>query len=49
MRIGELSRELETIERTRTDLHPASGKQTKTEALADAGLTTSTAHRYEQL
>ena len=49
IRIGELSRELEKNERVRTDLHPTAGKQTKTEALADAGISTSTAHRYEEL
>jgi hypothetical protein len=48
-RIGQLLGELETMERARTDLHPTNGKQTKAEALADAGLSTSTAHRYEEL
>jgi hypothetical protein len=47
-RIGELSRELETAERARTDLHPNDRKQTKEQALADAGISTSTAHDYEQ-
>jgi hypothetical protein len=32
-RIGQLSRELEKVERSRTDLHPTHGKQTKTEQL----------------
>lgn len=49
VRIGELSRELETAERSRTDLHPAARTQTKTAALAEAGISTSTAHEYEQL
>jgi hypothetical protein len=48
-RIGETSLGLETAERSRTDLHPFDGMQTKTKALADAGITTSTANRYEQI
>jgi hypothetical protein len=43
--LGEISRELETAERARTDLLPNGGKQTKAKALADAGLSTSTASR----
>jgi CelD/BcsL family acetyltransferase involved in cellulose biosynthesis len=46
-RIGELSKALETHERVRTDLHPATGRQTKAAALKDAGLSTSVAHRCE--
>ncbi len=49
VRIGELSRELDTNQRARSDLHPGERMQTKTEALADAGISTSTAHEYEQL
>lgn len=48
-RIGELSKQLETAERTRTDLHPERGKQTKAATLKDAGISTSQAHRYEKL
>ena len=48
-RIGEISRELEKAERARTDLHPTAGKQTKAAALAEAGISTSAAHRYEEL
>jgi hypothetical protein len=46
---GEISRELETAERARTDLLPNGGKQTKAKALADAGISTSTANRFEEL
>ena len=49
VRIGELSCGLETKERARTDLHPTSGKQSKRATLAAAGISTSTAHRYEQM
>jgi len=49
MRIGELSKELETNERSRTDLHPAAGRQTKTATLKAAGVSTSAANRYEKL
>jgi N6-adenosine-specific RNA methylase IME4 len=49
IQIGRLSRELDKAERTRTDLHPASRKQTKTAALDEAGISTSSAHEYEQL
>jgi hypothetical protein len=48
-RCGELSLELDKAERARTDLHPNAGMQTKTQSLAAAGLSTSTAHRYAQL
>jgi iron(III) transport system substrate-binding protein len=48
-RIGEMSREIETSERARTDLPTSAGVQTKTEVLAEAGLTPSTALRYEKL
>jgi hypothetical protein len=47
--IGKISRELEKNERARTDLHPTSEKQTKAQQLAEAGISTSTANRYEQL
>jgi hypothetical protein len=48
-RTGEISRELETHERTRTDLADNGGRQTKTkeQTLADAGISTSTANRCE--
>jgi hypothetical protein len=49
IRIGQISRELETAERTRTDLHPDGRMQTKTSVLAAAGIPTSTAYDYEQL
>jgi hypothetical protein len=61
VRIGELSRELERAERQRgedgrlqmrvpADRVPAGRNPvTKTQALADAGIPTSTAHDYEQL
>ena len=49
IRIGEISRELDKAERVRTDLHPSDGRQTKTEQLEAAGISTSTANRYEQL
>src|ERR1700751_1477452 len=48
-RIGEISRDPATNERARTDLHPSDGKQTKTQQLAEADISTSTAQRYEQL
>lgn len=49
IRIGELVRELDKAQGARTDieLRPSGGK--KSEAIADAGLTRSTAHRYEEL
>jgi hypothetical protein len=49
VRIGELVRELDTHERVRTDLRPSAGKQTKGQAIRDAGLSKSTANRYEGL
>ncbi len=49
VRFGELVRELETNERGRTDLRPTSETQTKEKAIADAGLSKSTAHRYQEL
>jgi hypothetical protein len=48
-RIGQLSRELETLERARTDLRGTGDAQTKTAAIADAGIGIRTAQRYEQL
>jgi hypothetical protein len=39
----------ETAERKRTDLHPNSGKQIKEQTMNDAGISTSPAHRCEQL
>ncbi len=48
-RIGQISKKLETQERARTDLHPNDGTQTKTQTLKDAGISTSEAHRCEQL
>ena len=50
VRIGELSRDIDRAEPSNG--HGAglpTGGKTKAEALADAGLTTSTAHRYEEL
>ena len=48
-RIGQLSRELERTQGFAA-IHPTGGKNaTKTDALADAGISTSTANRYEQL
>src|SRR5215471_15276365 len=44
----EISRDVETAERKRTDLHPTDGKQTKAEQLAEAGIPTSTAQHYQQ-
>jgi hypothetical protein len=49
IRIAEISRQLEKNERARTDLHPTDGKQTKEQQLAQAGISTSTANRYEEL
>jgi hypothetical protein len=46
--IGEISAGLEK-QQGKTELLPAGGKKFKAEALADAGISTSTAHRYEQL
>lgn len=44
----KLAREIEGAERARTDLVPDNGKQTKTAALAEAGVSTSTGSRYER-
>jgi hypothetical protein len=50
IRIGELSRELEKAPPIRGDLLPIAGKKiTKEQALAKAGISTSTAQRYEEL
>jgi hypothetical protein len=49
VRIGQLSKELETAEQSKGGRHPTSGKPTKTNALAEAGLTTSSAQRYEAI
>ena len=48
-RMGEISAGLETRERARTDLLPTGGKQTKSQVLADAGISTSTANRAEKV
>ncbi len=52
VRIGELSRELDKAQRgdgpAGTFALP-DGRKSKTQALADAGISTSTAHEYEQL
>jgi pimeloyl-CoA synthetase len=48
-RIGELSRELEISDQARGGRHPTVGKLTKSDALTEAGLTRSTATRYEEL
>ncbi len=48
-RIGELVRELDTNERARTDLRPSGETQTKTRAIADAGLSKSEAYRMQEL
>ena len=44
VRLGEMSKGLETAERQRTDLHPTGGKQTKKATLKAAGISTSEAH-----
>jgi hypothetical protein len=46
-RIGLLSADMPKAERSRTDLRPTSGMQTKTATLAEAGISTSAANRYE--
>lgn len=48
-RIGELSRALDKSEQSSGGRHPNGGKPTKTQTLADAGISTSTAGRYEEL
>ena len=47
-RIGEISASLET-QQGKTQLLPTGGKKFKADALAEAGISTSTANRYEQL
>src|SRR5262249_50615416 len=51
VRIGELTSELETYNGSRTDLSPLSSgeKRLKTTVLRDAGISTVTAHRCEQI
>jgi hypothetical protein len=49
MRIDEISRELEKTQGARTELHPNDGQKSKAEQLASAGISTSTANRYEEL
>ena len=46
-RVGELSAALDTAQGARSELLPAAGK--KSDALAAAGLSTSEAHRCEQI
>jgi hypothetical protein len=48
-RIGKISRDLEKLQGARTELLPTDGKKSKAETLAEAGISTSTAQRYEQL
>ena len=47
--MGELSKALEKAERTRTDLHPNAGKQTKTQQLSDVGIPNGGKPKSEQL
>jgi hypothetical protein len=47
--IGELVRELDTRQGFRPELRPADGTKSKAEAIRDAGLSKSTANRYEGL
>jgi N6-adenosine-specific RNA methylase IME4 len=47
VRIGALSRELDRSQGARTELLPST--RTKSKALTDAGISTSSAHEYEQL
>jgi len=49
IRIGELNRDLETAQGIRNELLPNGEKKSKEQILADAGISTSTANRYEQL
>lgn len=49
IRIGELSRELETAQGATNELHPNDRKKSKAETLAAAGIPISTANDYEQL
>ncbi len=49
-RCGELSADLDKAQGARTDkLLATTGKKSKAKALADAGISTSSAHRYEKL
>ncbi len=50
-RMGELSKALEKAQGERTDieLHPSGGKKSKTDQLSEAGVSTSSAGRAEQL
>jgi hypothetical protein len=48
-RIGEISRDLEKLQGAPTELLPNDGKKSKAETLAEAGISTSTANRYEEL
>ena len=48
-RIGEISQELEKAQGARTKLLLTGEKKSKEEQLAEAGISTSTAERYEQL
>jgi hypothetical protein len=47
--IGEISRDLETAQGARTELGADGRTKSKEETLADAGISTSTANRYEEL
>jgi hypothetical protein len=49
IRIGELSRELEKAEQAFGGRHPNDGKPTKADQLKTAGISKSSAHRYEEL
>jgi hypothetical protein len=49
VRIGELVRELDTVERARTDLDDSDVGQSKTKAIENAGLNVRTAQRYQEL
>jgi hypothetical protein len=49
IRFGELSKGLEKAERSRTDLRPSGGKQTKAKQIKASGLSKSAAHRAEAL
>ena len=49
IRIGELVRELDINDQARGGRLPTAGKPTKAAAIADAGLSSSVAYRYEEL
>ena len=49
IRIGEISRDLETAQGARTELHPNDRKKLKADTLEEAGIPISTANDYEQL